>query len=80
MIVTILGSLFLLALVGVIFYGYGFIMKTAKGKGLDDTEQCFLCKTSYDKKELVERAVGDSRLVYFCRSCIRKLSDESAAR
>ena len=39
MIVTILASLFLIMLVGVIFYGYGFIMKSAKNRGAENSER-----------------------------------------
>ena len=78
MIVTILASLFLIMLVGVIFYGYGFIMKSAKNRGAENSERCFLCKTAYDKGQLIERVIGDSRIVYFCKNCIAKLAEESA--
>lgn len=78
MVVTILASILLLVLVAVIFYGYGFIMKSARARGEADVERCTLCRVSYDKGQLVERHVGDSRILYFCKMCIGKLSDDSA--
>ena len=77
MIVTILASLFLIMLVGVIFYGYGFVMKSAKNRGAEDVERCTLCKNSYPKRQLVERTVGDSRVLYFCKNCISILAEDS---
>ncbi len=79
MIVTILASLFLVLLVGVIFYGYGFIMKSAKNRGAEATERCILCKTAYAKGQLVERVIGDSRIIFFCKKCIADLAKESAS-
>jgi uncharacterized membrane protein len=77
MIVTILASVFLVMLVAVIFYGYGFIMKSAKARDEENTERCTICRTAYDKGQLVERHVGDSRLFYFCKKCIGQLFDDS---
>lgn len=76
MTLSILAALFLLMLIAVIFYGYGFIMKSAKPLDGRDTEQCAICKKRFNKQQLVEREIGDSKLFYFCKLCIMKLHDD----
>jgi hypothetical protein len=78
MIVTLLASLFLIMLVGVIFYGYGFVMKSTNKQGAENARYCMICNTPHEKGQLVERVIGDSRVVYFCKRCITRLAEESA--
>lgn len=73
MILSILAGLFLLSLVAVILYGYGFLMRGAKRQGDDDTEVCTLCRKKYPRHLLVVREIGDSRLNFFCKACIEQL-------
>ena len=77
MVFTILSSLFLLLLAGVAFYGYGFMMKSSRESGENDLQRCLLCRASYPKSKLVERQIGDSRIVYFCMLCVQKLSEDA---
>ena len=78
MTLSILAVVFLLFLIAIIFYGYGFIMRAAKPLGSENREVCTLCKGSFDKKQLVERQIGDSKLLYFCKKCIGSLADDGA--
>ncbi|HTR81614.1 MAG TPA: hypothetical protein VMM58_08285 [Bacteroidota bacterium] len=77
MIISILALLFLLMLVAIAFYGYGFMMKPARAPGEENTERCELCRERFEKKKLVERQIGDSKLLYFCERCILQLYDDA---
>ena len=74
--VTILAILFVLFLVGTIFYGFGIVMRRPPSRDEIQSEKCSLCREQFPKEELIERAVGDSRLYYFCHNCITNLNDE----
>jgi len=75
MTLSILAVCFLLLLIGIIFYGYGFIMKSAR-PAAENMEPCTICKVRFDKQHLVEREIGDSKLIYFCEACILRLYDD----
>ncbi len=67
-------------LVAVIFYGYGFIMKSVKSSSQKDMEPCTICRGQFDRRQLVVREIGDSKLLYFCRQCILQLYDDISKR
>ncbi len=73
---TALALIFVALILGAIYYSYGVIMKKPPTEEDLRTEKCSLCRRNFNKSELLERAVGDSRLYYFCHDCIRKLYDE----
>ena len=75
--ITAIAILFIILIVGAIFYSYGVIMKKPPTDEELQTEACSLCRNRFDKSALIERAVGDSKLYYFCRECIQKLCDEA---
>ncbi len=74
--VTVLAILFVLFLVGTIFYGFGILMRRPLSRDEIQSEKCSLCRQQFPKDELIERAVGDSRLYYFCHNCITNLHEE----
>ena len=76
MTLSILAVFFLLMLIAIIFYGYGFIMRSTKPVGQKDIERCAICKRQFERQQLVEREIGDSKLIYFCRECIIRLYDD----
>lgn len=78
MTLSILAGLFLLFLIGIIFYGYGFVVKSTRPADAENMEQCSLCRNNFDKRALVEREIGDYKLMYFCKSCISGLHDDAA--
>jgi hypothetical protein len=78
MTLSILAGLFLLFLIGIIFYGYGFVVKSTRRADAENMEQCSLCRNNFDKRALVEREIGDYKLMYFCKSCISALHDAAA--
>ena len=77
---TILGGLFLLGLVLWILYGYGFVVKSAVPKNENQVEKCELCQKKLSRSEMVERQVGDSKLLYFCEACVEDLSKDLALK
>jgi hypothetical protein len=78
MTLSILAVLFLLMLIAVIFYGYGFVMKQTKSSSPQNIEQCIICKKEFRREQLVEREIRDSKLIYFCRACVIRLYDDAS--
>ena len=76
MTLSILAVLFLVFLMAIAVYGYGFMMKPTRPTGEEHIEQCFLCRKKRNRADLIERTVGDYKVVYFCSDCIRKLNDD----
>ena len=80
MTLSILAVLFLLMLVAIIFYGYGFVMKSARASAEKKLEPCTICRVRFDRQQLIEREIGDSKLIYFCKTCILRLYDDVSLR
>jgi hypothetical protein len=76
MTLSILAVFFLLMLVAIIFYGYGFIMRSTKPVLQNNIEPCTICKRQFERQQLVEREIGDSKLIYFCKACVVRLYDD----
>lgn len=76
MMFTTIAVIFILFLIGAIFYGYGIVMRRAPSVEELRTERCTLCRRRFEKKDLVERQVGDSKL-FFCHACIQRLAAEA---
>ncbi len=74
--VTTLAIIFVLFLIGTVFYGFGIVMRRPPTEEELSTEKCSLCGGRYPKENLIERQVGDYRLLYFCKSCIDGLYEE----
>ena len=78
MTLSILAVCFLVMLIAIIFYGYGFIMRSAKPVHQDGIERCAICKRQFERIQLVERELGDSKLIYFCKECVTRLYEEAS--
>lgn len=74
--VTTLAILFVLFLIGTVFYGFGIVMRRPPTEEELSREKCSVCGRRYPKEELIERQVGDYRLLYFCENCIAGLLEE----
>jgi len=75
MIVTIL-AIACIALLGFLTVaGYRAIIRgggsEARAEGM---EKCAVCRRSAGKEEMVERQIGDYKILYFCATCITALS------
>jgi len=44
-----------------------------------NSEQCTICRKYLDKSQLVERQIGDIKVLYFCKFCIEALSAEATS-
>ena len=76
MTVTILATLFILLLLLLTVIGFKTAITRGKTPGELNKERCSLCRQKYNKSQMIERQVGDSRLFYFCQSCITSLHNE----
>lgn len=76
MTLTVFAVLFLCVVVAIAFFGFKAIIRQGKAPEDLNREKCSLCRVSYNKAQLVERQVGDTRLYYFCPTCIGSLHSE----
>jgi hypothetical protein len=76
MTVTVLALLFLGTILGVAFFGFRAIIRQGKAPEDANKEKCSICRTQYNRSQLIERQVGDYRVLYFCQSCIISLHNE----
>lgn len=65
--------LFICFLIGVIFYGYSLIMRRLPSREELRSERCSLCRLTFPKDDLVERPIGDYKVLFFCSRCIAGL-------
>ena len=73
MVVTILALLFLVLLLLVAFAGFRILGKGGRPASGIPLQKCSLCRRPFEKNMLVERQVGDYRLLHFCHDCILSL-------
>lgn len=76
MIVTVLAVVFLLLLLVVAVFGFKAIIRQGKAPQDLNKERCSICRKEFLKSQLIERQVGDYKLLYFCGPCITKLHSE----
>jgi len=80
MIVTILAIVCLALLAALTVFGYRAVIRSGESSTLTEgTEKCTICRRPFRKEEMVERQIGDYRLMYFCASCIGGLSSDLGA-
>ncbi|HEY4612689.1 MAG TPA: hypothetical protein VII11_06870 [Bacteroidota bacterium] len=71
-----LAIVFVLMLLGLIFYGFSIVMRRPPTADELRTEKCSLCGERFPKEELAERQIGDYKLNYFCQTCVTGLHEE----
>ena len=76
MALSIGALILLLGLLFLIYYGFSVAMRRRVGSGNQNLMKCSLCSQEFDRSNLVDRLVGDSKLYYFCEACIESLSRE----
>ena len=76
MTVTILASLFIVLMLVLTVLGFKAVIMKGKPPGEVHQERCSLCREKYNKSQLIERQVSDTRLFYFCPSCIASLQNQ----
>jgi cobalamin biosynthesis protein CobD/CbiB len=77
MALTIGAIVFLVGMVFLVYYGYSVGVKKNVKPGEENLQRCSLCTRKFNRSELVERQVGDSKVYYFCHACIESLSVEA---
>jgi hypothetical protein len=80
MALTIGGIILLAGLIFLIYYGFGFAGRRSVTARENLTRKCALCKRDFPQAELIERQVGDTQLLYFCKPCIENLWGEVISR
>ncbi len=80
MVVTILAILCFIVLGFITVAGYRAIIRGSGGEQApQDPEKCAVCRQPYPKTEMIERQIGDYKLLYFCRDCIGTLAADASA-
>ena len=79
-VITYLTIGFVVLLLGAVLYGFGIVMRRPPTQEELETESCTLCGQRLKKENLVERQIGDYKVLFFCKECIEKLSFESSKR
>ena len=74
---TYLAILFVILLVGAVFYGFSIVMRRPPSASELNSEPCSLCRNRFNKSQLVERQIGDYKVLYFCRVCITQLKKDA---
>jgi hypothetical protein len=80
MTITILAIAFIVLMLGITALGYRMLTRQREPAVDIHTERCSICRSKYDRSLLVERTIGDTRVLYFCTPCIHALSHDLAAR
>jgi hypothetical protein len=78
--VTVLAITFLILLLFIAVVGFKMIIKQGKSPLELNKERCSICREQFLKTHLVERQIGDYRLLFFCGSCIAKLHTEFTSK
>ena len=73
---SILAILFLATILAVSLVGFRAIIRQGKAPEDVNKEKCSICRTEYYRSQLIEREVGDYRVLHFCQSCIISLHNE----
>ncbi len=76
MIITALAIAFLILLIFIAYFGKMSLLQ--KPAHPDDvfSEKCSICREKFHKSKLIERQIGDYKMLYFCKSCVEKLTED----
>lgn len=80
MTITVLASLFIAAILLIAAFGFKLVIKQGKPPEDLHTERCSICREKFNKSLLVERQIGDYKLLLFCPDCITKLHSEMVSK
>jgi predicted SprT family Zn-dependent metalloprotease len=73
MTITILAIVFLLLLLILAYVGQKLLTQKTQSLREANQVQCTICRNTFEKEQLIERQVGDFKILYFCRRCIESL-------
>ena len=80
MALTFGAIIILVGLILLIYYGYSVGVKKHVKPGEENLQRCSLCLRSFPRDKLIERQVGDSKVLCFCEGCVRDLHKEIESR
>ncbi len=80
MAITVLASIFIVVILLIAAFGFRLVIKQGKPPEDLHSEQCSICREKFNKSLLVERQIGDYKVLYFCPSCITKLHSEMVSK
>jgi hypothetical protein len=76
MTISVLAVLFLAVILAVSFVGFRAIIRQGKAPEDINNEKCSICRAQFNRSQLIERQLGDYKLLHFCQSCIMSLHNE----
>ena len=80
MTIYILAVLLLAVILVISFVGFRAIIRQGKDPADINKEKCSICRTQFNRSQLIERQIGDYRLLHFCQSCIMSLHNEMLSK
>jgi len=80
MTVSILALLFLAGILLVAVFGFRTIIRQGKAPDDPGREKCSVCREHFNRSQLIERQVGDHRILYFCQTCVMSLHNEMVSK
>jgi hypothetical protein len=81
MAITILAIVFIILLGLVTVAGYRAVIRGTGGPARgEEQEKCTVCRRAMAKSSMVERQIGDYRILWFCRECITRLASDIGIR
>jgi hypothetical protein len=76
MTITVLAALFILMMVLFTIFGFKYVIRQGRGPQDQRLEVCTLCRKHFDKSQLIERQISESRVLRFCPACVQRLHEE----
>jgi len=80
MTLSILAVIFLAGILVVAIFGFRMIIGQGKAPVDPNREKCSVCREQFNRSQLIERQVGDHRMLYFCQSCVMSLHNEMVSK
>ena len=80
MTITALAVAFLFLIIVIVVAAQWLFTQKAGSLRPANNEQCTICRSYFDKNQLVERQIGDYKMLYFCRQCVEALCAEAKSK
>ncbi len=76
MTLTVLALVFLLFILAIAILGQRLLSRKVESVKNTNSEHCSICRNTFDRSELIERQIGDGKVMYFCPTCIEHLGKD----
>lgn len=80
MTLTVLASIFLAIVLFIAIIGFKAVIKQGRPTEELNLERCSICREKFNKSMLVERQIGDHKLLFYCPSCINSMHAELVSK